>query len=402
MLETLRQYGAERLADAGEAVEVREAHTAWCLGLVERLAPRLLDAGYDDAIDRLALELDNLRVAAAWLVENRRWDELGRLAHGTWIFLMEDALGEGTQWLRQAIDNRDSADQERVDALAALSLLVATMGDIVAAVALADESIALAGRLGLHASPVAWGSKSQCALFTGNGREAIDAAEEGQRAAAARGDQVLPPVLESMRGSALALLGDIDASRGAADASVAMAQRTGHGGALGTVFLVAASARLGTSRPDFAGALGIIEHNRHYRCFHRGDKTSVYFGLLEGVALVGERNSSAASLLAECLRVADRLEIYPAAERAVGALAYDAACEGHLEAAAALLGYRAANLLATPRGPIPWLNEGVERALDQLPAEQRAAQFERGAGLSRRELMALVESLEGRHDVAVR
>jgi predicted ATPase/class 3 adenylate cyclase len=402
MLETLRQYGAERLADAEETADTREAHTAWCLCLVERLAPRLLDAGYDDAIDRLMLELDNLRAAAAWLAENHRWGDLGQLAQGTWIFLMEQSLGDGTRWLRQAIDNSDSLDQARVDALAELSTLLATMGDLASAIALADESLALAGRLGLHPSLVAWASKAQCDLIAGDGGAAVDAAEEGQRAAGAAGcDQLWSALLEALRGAALAVLGEHDASRRVAAESVAMAQRTGHGGAIGTAFLVAVAGRLNTSAPDLAGALDIIERNRHHRCFHRGDKTSVWFGLQEGVALAGGRNSAAVSHLAGGLRVADRLQLFPAVELAVRALAYDAACDGHLGTAASLLGYRSANLLTTPAAPIPWLDERVRRALDELPSEVRAIHFDRGAAMSRRELMALVESFEQLTKVAV-
>jgi tetratricopeptide (TPR) repeat protein len=63
MLETMRAYGAERLAEAGEQETVAARHTAWCLDLAERAAAhrtarrwlRLLDADYDNlraALDR--------------------------------------------------------------------------------------------------------------------------------------------------------------------------------------------------------------------------------------------------------------------------------------------------------------------------------------------------------------
>jgi predicted ATPase/DNA-binding SARP family transcriptional activator len=63
MLETMRAYGAERLAEAGEAETVAARHTAWCLALAGRAAAhrttrrwlRLLDVDYDNlraALDR--------------------------------------------------------------------------------------------------------------------------------------------------------------------------------------------------------------------------------------------------------------------------------------------------------------------------------------------------------------
>jgi predicted ATPase/DNA-binding SARP family transcriptional activator len=82
MLETLRAYGAERLAEAGEAETVAARHTAWCLDLAEGAAVhrtarrwlRRLDADYDNlraALDRAVMGRDpdtalRLGGALAW------------------------------------------------------------------------------------------------------------------------------------------------------------------------------------------------------------------------------------------------------------------------------------------------------------------------------------------------
>ena len=42
MLETIRQYAAERLAEAGEVAATRARHLAWCLELAERAEPELV------------------------------------------------------------------------------------------------------------------------------------------------------------------------------------------------------------------------------------------------------------------------------------------------------------------------------------------------------------------------
>jgi predicted ATPase/DNA-binding SARP family transcriptional activator len=79
MLESLRDYGAERLAEAGEAETVAARHTAWFLELAEQAAAhrtarswlRLLDADYDNlaaALDRAMAARDPdtaLRLAGA-------------------------------------------------------------------------------------------------------------------------------------------------------------------------------------------------------------------------------------------------------------------------------------------------------------------------------------------------
>ena len=85
LLETLRQYGKDRLADAGETDETTEHHARFYLGLVERIGPELLDARYRIAHAQLSLELDNLRATAAWCSEHDRWVELAAMAQQSWL-----------------------------------------------------------------------------------------------------------------------------------------------------------------------------------------------------------------------------------------------------------------------------------------------------------------------------
>ena len=68
LLETLRQYGRERLREAGEAAAVRDAHLGWAVGLAEE-AEGYLD-GLEQAawLDRLERELDNVRAALEWAI----------------------------------------------------------------------------------------------------------------------------------------------------------------------------------------------------------------------------------------------------------------------------------------------------------------------------------------------
>ena len=63
MLETLRAYGAERLAAAGGLHQARERHRAWFLHLAERAEAAVGDAHEAGWLDRLEFEHDNLRAA---------------------------------------------------------------------------------------------------------------------------------------------------------------------------------------------------------------------------------------------------------------------------------------------------------------------------------------------------
>ena len=68
MLETIREYGLERLAEADEEAQVRRWHLAWCLDLAERAEPELIGAEQHHWFSRLAIEHDNLRVALGWAI----------------------------------------------------------------------------------------------------------------------------------------------------------------------------------------------------------------------------------------------------------------------------------------------------------------------------------------------
>src|SRR5262249_7889509 len=68
MLETVREYGAERLAEWEAEELVRDRHCDWYVGLAER-ARQDIDGPEQAAwLDRLDAEHDNLRAALAWYV----------------------------------------------------------------------------------------------------------------------------------------------------------------------------------------------------------------------------------------------------------------------------------------------------------------------------------------------
>ncbi|MBO2458243.1 BTAD domain-containing putative transcriptional regulator [Actinomadura violacea] len=70
MLETIREYGLERLEAEGETGEAKAAHLACFLDLAERAEPHLRGAGQLHWIGVLDGERDNLSAALAWAVES--------------------------------------------------------------------------------------------------------------------------------------------------------------------------------------------------------------------------------------------------------------------------------------------------------------------------------------------
>jgi predicted ATPase len=72
MLETIRAYCTERLAEAGEEDQVRLAFAAHFAGLAETADPQLRAAGQHTWMRRLTAEQDNMHAALRWAVERRQ------------------------------------------------------------------------------------------------------------------------------------------------------------------------------------------------------------------------------------------------------------------------------------------------------------------------------------------
>ena len=80
LLETLRQYAAERLAGAGEAEASRERHAALLPGPGGGVGPRAAGPHRRPGCARLGPEHDNLRAALRWCGERGRAEAGLRLA----------------------------------------------------------------------------------------------------------------------------------------------------------------------------------------------------------------------------------------------------------------------------------------------------------------------------------
>jgi predicted ATPase len=79
MLETLREFGRERLIEAGDVDVTGERHARWFLELAERAEPALTGSQQAGWLDRLERDADNLRAALHWAVDRRDGDLSMRL-----------------------------------------------------------------------------------------------------------------------------------------------------------------------------------------------------------------------------------------------------------------------------------------------------------------------------------
>jgi predicted ATPase/DNA-binding XRE family transcriptional regulator len=112
MLETVREFGLEALADSSEEDAIRRRHCGWYLALAERAEPELVGREQARWLAQLAVEHDNLRAALAWATEQREGTAL-RMASALirfWRFRCHPS--EGMSWLQQALAQVDGAPLE--------------------------------------------------------------------------------------------------------------------------------------------------------------------------------------------------------------------------------------------------------------------------------------------------
>jgi predicted ATPase len=69
MLETIREFGLERLREEAELETARRTHAAWYISFAEEAEPHLLDGEQKVWLQELELEKDNLRAAFQWAIE---------------------------------------------------------------------------------------------------------------------------------------------------------------------------------------------------------------------------------------------------------------------------------------------------------------------------------------------
>jgi DNA-binding CsgD family transcriptional regulator/tetratricopeptide (TPR) repeat protein len=152
MLETIREYGLERLAEAGELEPARDAHAAYFVAFGERHRLPQLGRGerIDDRLRRLETEHANLRAALVHLGEAGDAEGVLGLAGALAIFWhFRGHLPEGRQWLEWALAHAPEAPTAaRGRALAGLALVVWSQGDHEQAAQLARAALAVANQTG--------------------------------------------------------------------------------------------------------------------------------------------------------------------------------------------------------------------------------------------------------------
>jgi predicted ATPase/class 3 adenylate cyclase len=143
MLETIREYAAERLGASGESEELRSRHAEHFLALAEEAEPHLRDDG-EEWVERLEDDLDNFRTALDGIEASPDGQLDLRLTGALSRFwYLHTHLSEGRRRLEAALASDTRPTAARAKALAGASVMALQLGDWEAARRRAEEALEL-------------------------------------------------------------------------------------------------------------------------------------------------------------------------------------------------------------------------------------------------------------------
>jgi non-specific serine/threonine protein kinase len=152
MLETIRAFALERLAECAESEEAGRRFRDVYLALAEEAEPHFTGPRQGVWLDALEREHDNLRSALRWCLDRGAAEEGSRLAGALWRFwFTRRHLSEGSRWLDECLRLEGSAHirpETRAKALNGAGNLAQAQGDLERAALLHQESLAVRHALG--------------------------------------------------------------------------------------------------------------------------------------------------------------------------------------------------------------------------------------------------------------
>jgi predicted ATPase/class 3 adenylate cyclase len=130
MLETIREYAAERLREDTAAEGWRRRHAEHFLVFAERIEPELSGAGQAEALELVEREFPNLRLALEWFARAGAPESGLRLAGALRAFWFKrGSLDEGRRRLGQLLEASHEPSSARAKALSVAALLAVQQGD---------------------------------------------------------------------------------------------------------------------------------------------------------------------------------------------------------------------------------------------------------------------------------
>jgi predicted ATPase len=208
MLETIREYAAERLVGSDEFEALKRRHVEFVLKLASTLEANL---GSDEERERFQLERDNFRAAIAWAKKVNDTEAQLDLVGRTWPFWWHRGhLSEGLRWIEAALaGSTGERTERRVQVLVAGAMFTHRLRHLEAMRRYAEESLDIARALNDRRS-TRWplNLHGMLAAELGDYDSAAARFEEAVAVAREAGDLALVPIVTNNLGYVALLRGD--------------------------------------------------------------------------------------------------------------------------------------------------------------------------------------------------
>jgi len=152
LLETIRQYANEKLAESGEANDTRDRHLSYFVHWTKKAMPHLFQSEQYTWLDRIETEHDNIRAALEWSQVSHvaAEDGLQLSARTGYFWQLRGYHTEGRNRISAALEQNGAEPRNltRSKALYQAAVLAFHQSDYLAVRSLAEDSLAIARELG--------------------------------------------------------------------------------------------------------------------------------------------------------------------------------------------------------------------------------------------------------------
>jgi tetratricopeptide (TPR) repeat protein len=367
MLETIREFGLERLAASADKEAIPRRYAGYFLRRAEEAAPQLLSGERTAGQERLGGEYDNLRAALWWCREEPSLAEVGlRLAGALAMFwYLRGDLSEGRGWLETMLAQAPpTADVLlRARALYSVGQLAVFQGDNATAQARLAAALPLyrerGDKLGTAYTLTFLGLVALARDDLAGARAVCD---EGMALAREVGDPWAEAFTLRWAGEATFRAGDPTAARTLFDQSLTLWRQVRDPWGLAVTLyaladLVAEARDYATARPHYEESITLLRQS--------GDAWGLAWALLGAgrVALAQGESAQAHSLLRESLTLRRDLGYKPGIAACLMALAEEAAGARQWAQAVRLAGVTDSLGTAVGAGVSPAARTTYERAI---------------------------------------
>jgi predicted ATPase/DNA-binding CsgD family transcriptional regulator len=411
LLDTIKEYAADRLNTSGEGTVIRLRHREYLLRMVESIVSRAFVRGDPPWPERASLyrkawaERANFRAALSLCLERGDVEEGLRLCsalRGPWLAYGD--LAEGAGWLDRFLEMRGEAEPAvRARALTLRADLAFEQQDFPVAAQRARETVELCRAPGAQeaadapGAPGAAGALRILALVSfraGGYEEALASSETAVRVARADGDDWEEGLALAVRATVIARLGRLDEAQQAFEEALAVLQDNNGWGVAQTLYGLG---RLAAARGDHVAA---VRHFRDalriYREIDARPEIARCLAGIGGVALSRGDLALASSSLTESLQLSLATGQRLAIARGLEALAVLAGSRGDLAGATRLAGSALALRVAAGQEPSAAarsnLDDLLELARRQLGADAVGALLAQGKGMPPNDAVRLAAS----------